>query len=152
VGSNWPAWCIGGGAAVLLGALLPFISAPSVFGYAVFNVNSGARGMSAVFGAVIGVLGVIAHRLPASGPSRSGTPTGLTVTLLILSGLGALGYAGFAVAGLVGFQDQADLGIPVRVTYSPGSGLVLSILGCALATAGAIGILRTAAASRRRAG
>ena len=43
-GSHWPAWGIVGGAAVVLGAVLPFISATSVFGYAAFNVNSGARG------------------------------------------------------------------------------------------------------------
>lgn len=159
-GSPWPAWCIGGGSAVVLGSLLvvlgsllPFISNTPILDYVTININGGGRGISGIFGAIIVVLGMFAYRRPASGTSRPGTPTGLAVLLLVvLSGLGALGYGGFAVAGLVGFQDQEGLDFPVQVTQSPSIGPVLSVLGCVLVAVGAIGMLRATTASRHRAG
>jgi hypothetical protein len=151
-GSPWPVWCTGGGAAVARGSLLPFIPNTSILDNATVNINGGGRGISGIFGAIMVALGVFAHRRLASGTCRPGTPAGLAVPLAVLFGLGALGHGGFAVVGLVGFQDQEDLDFPVRVTYSPSIGLVLSVLGCVLAAAGAIGMLRAATASRRRGG
>jgi peptidoglycan/LPS O-acetylase OafA/YrhL len=143
--------CIGGGAAVCLGSLLPFISGSSSLGDATFNINGGGRLLSVIFGAVIVVIGLLARRRLTAARTRPGPSTGPAVTLTVLSSLGVLGYSGFAAAGIVGFQDQDDMGFPGKVTYSPNIGLVLCILGCAVAGVGAIRLLTSATPARRRA-
>jgi hypothetical protein len=52
---------------------------------------------------------------------------------LCLSVLGALGYAITIVAGLAGTTEQDPFGFPVKVTASPGIGILLALAGCGAA-------------------
>jgi uncharacterized membrane protein len=143
-------WAIGGGAAVFLGSILPFISNTANSDYATFTVKGGGRTASAVFGLVLIALGYAIRQRQVSAATRPSAPIGLEVTILVLSGLGVLGYGGFAAAGLVGFQDQTDLGYSVTVTYSPSIGLILAIGGCLAAAAGSIRMLVLAHSAQRQ--
>jgi hypothetical protein len=144
-------WVIGGGAAVFLGSILPFVSNTTNSDYASFSISGGGRAASALFGLVlIGLAYAVGHR-SAPTATRPRASIGLEVTLLVLSALGVLGYLGFAAAGLAGFQDQSDLGYSVTVTYSPSIGLILAIAGCAAAAVGSIRLLTRANAARRQA-
>ena len=58
---------------------------------------------------------------------------GTSLATLCLSALGALGYAITIVAGLVGATEQDPLGFPVKVTFSPGAGILLALAGCVAA-------------------
>jgi uncharacterized membrane protein len=142
-------WAIGGGAAVFFGSILPFVSNTTNSDYAAFTVSGGGRTASAIFGLVLVALGVAIRRRQVPAAPRPRAPIGLEVTVLVLSGLGALGYLGFAAAGLAGFQEQSDLGYSVTVTFSPSIGLILAILGCVAATAGSIRMLVLANSARR---
>jgi uncharacterized membrane protein len=143
-------WAIGGGAAVFLGSILPFISNTTNSDYATFAVKGGGRTASAVFGLVLIALGYAIRQRRISAAIRPSAPIGLEVAILVLSGLGVFGYGGFAAAGLVGFQDQTDLGYSVTVTYSPSIGLILAIGGCLAATAGSIRMLVLAHSAQRQ--
>jgi hypothetical protein len=61
-------WAIGGGAAVFLGSILPFISNTTNSDYATFTVQGGARTASAVFGLALIALGyaIRQRRVPAA--------------------------------------------------------------------------------------
>ena len=142
-------WAIGGGAAVFLGSILPFISNTTNSDYATFTVKGGGRTASAVFGLVLIALGYAIRQRQAHAATRPSAPTGLEVSILVLSGLGVLGYVGFAAAGLLGFQEQSDVGYSVTVTYSPSIGLILAIGGCLAAAAGSIRMLVLANSARR---
>ena len=144
-------WAIGGGAAVFLGSILPFVSNTTNSDYASFTISGGGRTASALFGLVLIALGFAIRRRQVPAATRLGGPIGLEVAILVLSGIGVLGYVGFAAAGLVGFQDQTDLGSSVTITYSPSIGLILAILGCAAAAVGSIRMLVLAKSARRRA-
>ena len=137
-------WCIAGGAAIFIGALLPWISNTSSDGYAV--VNSGGRAWSVIFGLILTGLGIAVHRWinPAAAPH--GKAKRPAAAVLILSSLGILGYGIFTVAGLVGFQEQTDYGYQVAVTYSPNIGLALIMAGCVAAAVGSTRILAHAGA------
>jgi hypothetical protein len=143
-------WAIGGGAAVFLGSILPFISNTANSDYATFTVKGGGRTASAVFGLVLIALGYAMRQRRVSAGTRPSAPIGLEVTILVLSGLGVLGYGGFAAAGLAGFQDQTDLGYSVTVTFSPSIGLILAIGGCLAAAAGSIRMIVLANSGRRQ--
>jgi hypothetical protein len=122
------AWAIAGGTAVFFGSLLPFIS----FSDPEIGVNPGARAASALFGLIVLGLGIalraVQHRFLM----------GTSVATLGLSALGALGYAITIVAGLAGVTEQGTLGFSVKVTFSPGIGILLSLAGCVAAAVAGI--------------
>jgi len=126
-------WTFGGGAAVVLGSLLPWVSVRSS-DLAGLSINGGARGASAVFGLVLIGLGAAI----LSRTARGAKTQGYAITLLVLSILGALGYGLFAIAGFAGFSETDELGDTVRVTFSPSVGLIMMFLGCAAVVFGAI--------------
>jgi hypothetical protein len=134
-GSTW-FWTVGGGAAVFLGSLLPFVSGSDTVNG---GINGGARVSSAVFGLILAGLGAaIAFAPPRPGPR--GRSLGLGITLLVLSGLGLLGYVIFTAIGAAGVNQSGGFG--TKVTYSPSVGIILAILGCAAAVVGSILVLR----------
>ena len=63
---------------------------------------------------------------------------GSSIAALGLSALGALGYGITIVAGLAGVTEQNPLGFPVKITFSPGIGILLALAGCAAASVAAI--------------
>jgi len=126
------AWAIAGGTAVFLGSLLPFVS----FSDPEIAVNPGARPASAVFGLIVLGLGIALHVVPRR------FLIGTSVATLCLAALGALGYAITIVAGLAGITEQDPFGFPVKVTFSPGIGILLALAGCAAACVAGISSLR----------
>jgi hypothetical protein len=132
-------WVIGGGVAVAVGAVLPFVSSP-VYGY---FVRGGARATSAIFGLIIAALGLGLRSAFASRQSATrGKALGMGIPVLVLSILGTLGYVIYMTLGLAGFKQNTGLGFTARVTFSPGVGLILSIAGCLVAVVGSIRLLR----------
>jgi len=122
------AWAIAGGTAVFLGSLLPFIS----FSDPEIGVSPGARGTSALFGLIVLGLGIALRTVPRR------FLMGTSIATLCLSTLGALGYAITIAAGLVGVTEQDPLGFSVKVTFSPGIGILLALAGCAAAAVAGI--------------
>jgi len=130
-------WTLGGGAAVVLGSLLPWVSVTSS-DLAGVTINGGARGTSAVFGLIL--IGLGAAILSRTG--RGAKTQGYAIALLVLSILGVLGYGLFTIAGFAGFNETDELGDTVRVTFSPSVGVIMLILGCVAVAFGAIRALR----------
>jgi hypothetical protein len=122
------AWVITGGTAVFLGSLLPFIS----FSDPEMAVNPGARAASALFGLIVLGLGIALRAVQRRYLS------GTSLAILCLSALGALGYAITIVAGLAGVTEQGPFGFSVRVTFSPGVGILLALGGCVAAAVAGI--------------
>jgi hypothetical protein len=122
------AWVIAGGTAAFLGSLLPFVS----FNDPGMAVNPGARATTALFGLTVLGLGIALRA--ASRRFLMGT----SVAALCLGALGAFGYAITIVVGLAGITEQDPFGDSVRVTMSPGIGIVLALAGCAAASVGGI--------------
>jgi hypothetical protein len=122
--ASW--WTIGGGAAVLLGSLLPWISLyvydgnlfnapddPDLFkAVAVGNsISGGARAVSAVFGlTVIGLAAAIQSR-SARGMFVKPQAYAYGIPLIALSVLGIAACGGFAAVGYLGFSEAAGPGI-----------------------------------------
>ncbi len=105
-----PIWVMGGGAAVFLGSLLPFVSANLDGLVSVDPVQPGARALSVLFGLAIVALGAV---------MRFGPPTamrGVTIAALCCGAAGALGYGGFILLGLHGISEADSLGFPAQVT------------------------------------
>jgi hypothetical protein len=130
---------MGGGAAVFLGSLLPFVSANLDGLVSADPVQPGARVLSVLFGLAIVALGAV---------MRFGPPTamrGVTIAALCCGVAGALGYAGFILIGLHGISEADSLGFPAQVTYFPSIGIILALAGClAAAVAGLHMICATA--------
>ena len=122
------AWAIAGGTAIFLGSLLPFVS----FNDPEIGVNPGARAASALFGLLVLGLGIALR----TGSRRF--LMGTSIAALGLCALGALGYGITIVAGLAGVTEQDPLGFPVKITFSPGIGILLALAGCAAASVAAI--------------
>jgi len=133
VPSFWK-WAVGGAAAVFLGSLLPFISYSGLGGG---DVRPGARMVSAVFGAVLGLLAVA---------SRTQLRSRVCNGLLLPGGiLGTLGYGGFILLGLVGFQDDdssffADTS--TKIHFDPNIGVTCCLAGCVIVVVAAVQGLR----------
>ena len=121
-------WIIAGGSAIFLGSLLPFVS----FSDPEVTVNPGARTTTALFGLIVLGLGI------ALRAAQRRYLTGTSVAALCLSALGTLGYVITIVAGMAGITEQGPFGIPVKVTFSPGIGILLALAGCV--TVGVAGI------------
>ena len=117
-------WAIAGGAAVLLGSLLPFVSSsdPAI------AVTPAATGASALFGLIMVSLGIALRAV------QRRFLRGISLAALCLSALGTLSYAAFIVVGLAGVATEQDpFGDSVRITFSPGIGIFLTLAGCATA-------------------
>lgn len=141
--STGAAWLMGGGAAVFVGAFLPWISGATSY---LYQVNGGAKSSTAFLGVVFIGGGAAIRYFSAPGRSRRPAVRALAISLLVLVSFGILGYGGFAVAGMVGYQDQSDLLGTVTVTFSPNIGLVMVFLGCLAVGWGAIKSLPRASA------
>jgi hypothetical protein len=122
------AWAIAGGTAVFLGSLLPFIT----FSDPEFAVNPGARAATALFGLLVLGLGIALRAV------QRRFLMGTSLAIVSLSALGALGYAITIVAGLAGITEQDPFGDSVKVTFSPGIGILLALAGCAAAAVAGI--------------
>lgn len=133
-------WIIGGGAAVVIGAVLPFVSSP-VYNYVV--IRGGARVTSALFGLILAGLGLGLRTVFSSEVTASrGRALGMGIPALCLAVLGTLGYVIFTAIGEAGYKQTNGLGFSTTVTFSPSVGLILSILGCIAAVIGAIRVIR----------
>jgi len=111
-------WAIGGGAAIIIGAWLPFISVSAAdLGLGDFKMPTSLQLTSALFGLILAGLGFGLRKTPGYGTA-----------LLVLSILGLIGYVGFTLFGLVGVSI---------FHFSPSIGLILSILGCIAVLVGA---------------
>jgi hypothetical protein len=137
-------WALGGGLALFLGALLPFVSvhlSSNIFsgGFTVSTgISGGGRFASAIFGLILAGLGAAAQ----FGSANPGPKRAFKIVLLALSALGILGYLGFTLIGIVGFTQTAGLGVSAHETWSPNVGLIMSILGCAACIYAGIAFLR----------
>jgi hypothetical protein len=117
-----------GGIAVVLGALMPWISFND--GYA--EVNPGAKGASVVLGLVVVALGFALRTAPLPGRLVAGIAT------LGLSSLAGLLYVAFIVIGINGVPEQDPFGDISTVTFSPNIGIILAVAGCGAAFVAAI--------------
>jgi hypothetical protein len=121
------AWGVGGGGAVILGSVLPFIT-PKIEG--LYEVEPSARTTSVIFGAILLGLGF--------GMKPAGSRMTCSIILLIASALGTLGYLSFMAAGLAGFEDESEFGFGQTIEFSPNIGLIACIAGCIVAFVAAI--------------
>jgi hypothetical protein len=117
-----------GGAAVVLGSLLPWISFNSVGA----EVRPGAQAASVVLGLVVVALGFALRAAPLPGRLVAGIAT------LGLSSLAGLGYVGFILAGINGVPEPDAFGDMTTVMYSPNIGIILAVAGCGAAFVAAI--------------
>jgi hypothetical protein len=123
-GAPW--WAIGGGAAVFVGSLLPWVSVyvfdgnlfnapddPNLFkAVAVGNsISGGARAASAVFGLILIGLAIAIQSASARGVFVKPQAYAYGIPLIALSVLGIVGYGIFAVAGDLGFREADGPGI-----------------------------------------
>jgi hypothetical protein len=129
-------WAVAGGAAAFTGPLLPFISLASNSLYSV-GVSTDFQTGASVFGLIIIGLGVAVSYRPTAGRLASIRTIILAVALLLLSGLMDLGYGLFAAAGLIGTQESTGIGT-VTVSFSPGIGMILAMMGAAAGCVGAV--------------
>ena len=174
-----PWWAIGGGAAVFVGSLLPWVSV-YVFDGNLFkavavgnSISGGARAASAVFGLIVIGLAVAILSASARGVFVKPQAYAYGIPLIALSVLGIVGCGIFAVAGVQGFREADGLGIvgygiftltekhPIlaedgsagsaHVSFTPSVGLIMILLGCTVAVIGAIRSLHCASPRPRRA-
>jgi hypothetical protein len=133
-------WLIGGGSAVVIGAVLPFVSS-SVYNFIV--IKGGAKVTSALFGLILAGLGLGLRTAFSSRVTASkGKALGMGIPALCLAILGTLGYLTFTAIGEAGYKQVTALGVSTTVTFSPSIGLILSIAGCVAAVVGAIRVIR----------
>ena len=124
---------LAGGSAVVLGSLLPFISVSDIG----VGVTPPAKAMSMVFGLIVVALGITLRRVAQESARRIAG-----VATFVVSGLGALGYAGFIAAGMIGWPMQDSFGDSYTVTFSPDIGVLLSVAGCVAASLAAVRLLK----------
>ena len=117
-----------GGAAVVLGSLMPWIS----FNSTDAEVKPGANAASVVLGLVVVALGFALRAAPRPGRLAAGIAT------LGLSSLAGLLYVVFILAGINGVPQQDAFGDITTVTYSPNIGIILAAAGCGAAFVAAI--------------
>lgn len=117
-----------GGAAVVLGSLLPLVS----FNGLDAGVKPAARYTSVAVGLALVALGFALRAAPQPGRLAAG------IAAMSLSVLAGLVYVGFIVAGLTGVLHQVQFGNTASLTFSPNIGIVLAAGGCAAAYTAAI--------------
>jgi hypothetical protein len=109
-------WAPGGGAAVCIGALLPWVSVhvfdssvdDSNFGKALpvgNSISGDARAGAAVFGLILIGLAIAIQSRPARGTSDRPRAYAYGIPLLVLSVVGILGCGILAYAGIAGFRE-----------------------------------------------
>ena len=117
-----------GGAAVVLGSLMPWVS----FDNAGVAVKPGAKAASVVLGLVVVALGFALRAAPQPGRLLAGIAT------LGLSSLAGLLYAGFILIGINGVPEQDPFGDITTVKFAPAIGIILAAAGCGAAFVAAI--------------
>ncbi len=117
-----------GGAAVVLGSLMPWVSFNSVG----VQVNPGARAASVILGLMLAALGFALRAAPLPGRRVAGIAT------LGLSSLAGLLYMGFILVGINGVPEQDPFGDITTVTFSPNIGITFVVAGCGAAFVAAI--------------
>jgi len=143
--AGWPLWvedrpalwekaldswlAMAGGAAVVLGSLLPLVS----FNGIAPAEKPGWRYASVVFGLALVGLG-FALRVAPPPPGRLVAG----IVTVCLSSLAGLLYVGFIVVGVTGVPEQDQFGNTATLTFSPNAGIVLAVAGCAAAYTAAI--------------
>jgi hypothetical protein len=130
-----------GGAAVAVGALLPFIAnvqtAVDGTSFATgFGVNAGGRFMSFLFGLLLAGLALWTGYRPVFRRR-------VAIASLITSLLGLTGYCLFTMIGIAGITVQDSYGDPNQVSWDPSIGVLLSVGGCAACAIAAAVMLRT---------
>jgi hypothetical protein len=136
-------WTVGGAIAIVIGSLLPWISA-SNNGLVTVTITGGAKTASLLFGLVLGGIGFVIQAKSARGAFVKPRAYGWGIPLMVLSILGILGYGIFTIAGLSGVNETDALGDTAKVTFTPNVGLVLLFLGCVAVFVGSIKVLRHA--------
>lgn len=126
-------WIIAGGAAAIIGSLLPFLSSAQPD---LYTVNSTPKESATFFGVLLAAVGVIMLATAVRRKRAWG------ITALVMAILAVLDQGGFLLAGLAGSDQTDPLGDTVHVTFSPHIGIFLSLLGCVAAGAGAVMSLR----------
>jgi len=129
-----------GGAAVAVGALLPFISniQETADGTAVATgdgIGAGGRFVSFLFGLILAGFALWIRYRPALRRR-------IAIAALVTSLLGLAGYVLFTLIGIAGFTAQTDFGAAQEM-WNPSIGALLSIGGCAACVFAAIVMLRT---------
>jgi hypothetical protein len=119
-------WALGGGVAVLLGTLLPWISSRGFL--AVYEVSAGAKVLSVLLALTL-IGAAIAGSMEAY--QRPAVRVGI-----VIAGLGVLAYGCFIVAGWVGVNTDLGLGFQVKTHWDPNVGLILCFGGAIAALAG----------------
>jgi hypothetical protein len=122
-------WAIAGGAATLLGSLLPFLSSAQP---GLYDVNSAPKETAAFFGVVLIALGLAMLVKSSRARIISGILT------IICAGLTALTLAIFIIGGAIGVNETDSIEGTVHVNLTPEVGIFVSILGCVAAGIGAV--------------
>lgn len=103
-------YAIGGGAAIFIGAWLPFITVTvTLLGSGDFRMPLFLQLTSAIWGLILGGLGFGMRKTPGYGTA-----------LMVLAILGLIGYGAFTLFGIAGVSI---------FHFSPNVGLILSLLG-----------------------
>lgn len=127
------------GAAVAVGALLPFIYnvQTTVDGtpFATGGIDAGDRFVSFLFGLLLAGLALWTRYRPVFRRQ-------IAIASLVLSLLGLAGYCLFTLIGFVSFTEQTSYG-PTQYSWDPSIGALLSIGGCAACAIAALVMLRT---------
>jgi hypothetical protein len=126
-----------GGAAVAVGALLPFIYnvQAAVAGTTPGGINAGDRFISFLFGLLLAGLALWTRYRPVFRQR-------IATASLVASLLGLAGYCLFTLIGIAGITLQTVNG-PTQYSWDPSIGVLLSIGGCAACAIAAIVMLRT---------
>jgi len=117
-----------GGAALVLGSLMPWIS----FNSAGVEVKPGAKAATVVLGLIVVALGLALRLAPRPLRLAAGIAT------VILSSLAGLLYVGFILIGIHGVTETDLFGAVTTATFFPNIGIILAAAGCGAAFTAAI--------------
>jgi hypothetical protein len=120
---------IAGGVIVFLGSLLPFMSSSEPD---LYQINSTPQDTATFFGIVLAAIGAVMLAKSVRTKVISGIMT------LIVAGVTELTLLGITIAGIAGIDVSDDFGGSVHVNLAPHIGIIISILGCAVAGIGAV--------------
>jgi hypothetical protein len=125
---------LAGGALVFFGSLLPFLSSSEP---ELYQISSAPQDTATFFGIVLAVIGVV---ILLAKTQRAKVICGI-VTLLAAA-LTELPLLGLTVAGIAGFDQPDGFGGTIHVNLSPHIGIIIAIIGCAVAGLGAVASFR----------
>jgi hypothetical protein len=116
-----------GGAAIAVGALLPFVynvqTTVAGTSFATGGISAGDRFISFLFGLLLAGLALWTRYRPAFRQR-------IAIASLVVSLLGLAGYCLFTLVGVADITVQTDNG-PTQYSWDPSIGTLLSIGGCA---------------------